>query len=105
MPAQDGYNLMFRHAMLPRDEMKTWVDTHGSEGIFEAARHPVYRVWEDKDKVIWLLAVEFTSLKKDSPLWLTFRNAFREVTSKIPASIALGDLTSAELATYLQEAD
>ena len=104
MPAQEGYTLIFRHAMLPRDEMKTWVDARGTEGISEAARHPVYRVWQDYDGALWLLGVEFTTFKKDSPLWLTFRNGFREVAAKLPATTALGDITSEELARHLEEA-
>lgn len=104
MPAQEGYTLIFRHAMLPRDEMKTWVDTRGTEGVREAARHPVYRVWEDPHGAVWIVATEFASLQKDSPLWLTFRNAVREIATKVPADTALGDLTSKELTRHLEEA-
>ncbi len=104
LPAGDGHMLVFRHATRPRDEMKTWVDAGGREGVLEAARHPVYRTWEDSDGLLWLVGVDFASLQKDSPQWLTFRSAHRELAVLMPPDTSLGDLTADDLSRYLRDA-
>lgn len=84
--------------------MKTWVEAGSPDGILEVARDPVYRAWENTDGVVWLVAIEFSSLKKDSPLWLTFKNPFREVATNLPPGVWLGELSNDDLSRLLQEA-
>ena len=100
-----GHMLILKHTNRPRDEMKTWLDFDSAGfDIREAARQPVYRVWEDMAGAVWLVSVDFASLQKDSHLWLNFRNAFRELSAFAPSDLALGELTSRELSQYLKEA-
>lgn len=84
--------------------MKTWVDPKTPESILEAARNPVYRVFEDLDGTLWLATVHFGSLRKDSPEWLMFKNAFKEIETLMPPEKTLGELTTEELARCLREA-
>ncbi len=96
--------LSFKHAKRNHDEMKTWVDAREGGDILEAARHPVYRTWEDLDGVRWLIGVEFASLREDSSTWVTFRNAVSNFSTLMPRDAALGDLTSEELVALLKAA-
>lgn len=96
--------LSFKHAKRISDEMKTWVAYDERGGILEAARHPVYRIWEDLDGVRWLVGVEFASLDRDSSTWITFRNAVGELSTLMPRNAALGELTGEQLTELLKDA-
>lgn len=98
----EGFMLSFKHAKRNHDEMKTWLDIDEVADIAEAARHPVYRTWEDPNGVRWLVGIEFASLREDSSTWITFRNSVSEFSTLLPGNAALGDLTADELGRLLK---
>lgn len=105
---------MFQHRDRVHDELRTWTPADDlSEGeARDLALDALERIWADVDDLKWRLSIELPSDWRhrggadtaEASVWLIFRRGRVRRIIAIPEKSRIGDLTHADLSSYLEQA-
>jgi hypothetical protein len=101
-PGLTGAVLVLHHRTRPRDRMNGWIETEeaGEQEIWEAARQPTRRVWEDATGNLWNVETRLDVRQEQAPFLAFERDTVHELRS-MPVGSNLGELTHLDLERLL----